>query len=1029
MSTNNRISTIVSSQLPDFVRSEHPNFVAFLEAYYEYLEQSNTSIQFGKTVERTKNMLNYLDIDRTIDGFAQKFYDQFLGLIPKDVSVDKAFILKNVKDFYRARGTEKSFRFLFRALFNEEPEFYYPKNDILIASSGKWFIEKSLRITNMTGGDSLENLRLFDGLRIRGVNSGATAIVERVAVSFESLVGELYELFLSNVTLGTGQIPFENGEQITATDLDGVVLTATILSGRIETLSINQSGSGYSVGDPLVFTGDGTGAAAVVSRVSTGNVAGVLVVDGGTGFRQNDVILFSGGGGTGANATVFTVSNTVTYNINSDVVNTYNATVIGAYSNGANGNANTTLVSTLSYETLNVGTITSIAVSSSGNNYISVPSADPVGNTKLKTLGILGRLRINAGGAGYANGELLQFTNVPNGYGFGANGSVTVNSSGAIVSATLTPLSGFLTGGVGYNPNFLPQISVNTSGGSGANITVSSVLSYGSPFTELDVRTTELGKVEALSVTARGENYSTPPSVSITTTTGDGNANVTATVSTGTFTYPGRFLDDTGFPSSFNYLQDRDYYQNYSYVIRVRESIEKYRLYLKNILSPAGFKLWGDYILDESDELQQQVTMANSTIVTKYSPSLFYNFIEEDVFDGLSYTLLGGGLTYFDEDGVLRTASANTWPLEYGPSNLAVRGRPVWTARSNLVLHSGDLTASGWTTNGTSRTVGATAPDGVSTYTRLTVTATTNAHELFRSFTSGAGTTYTQSAIVRYTGSQRWIRFQLFATGLVGDAWFDLQNGVWGTITAGTTAHPVENLRNGQYRIAISAPSSGAGTGYWTIVASPSNGFAGAWLGAGTTFDVWAAQIEAGFPFPTAYIPTTASTVTRLVSVIQRTPLGAEYNPSAFTLSVTGIASNVVATGTNYTFSAFQNTSGFGVQNGLLRIDGGGAPTSYISRGTVASDVIAGSAGSVKANTIITMTMAVQANNFAFAANGILIGTDTNTGGLVPSGINVLLFAGGAQDINGWLRKAALYPTRVPNSHLPNEPDDLYGEL
>ena len=67
MTTNNKISTVVSSQLPEFVRSDHPTFIAFVKAYYEYLEQSNTVLSYGKTVERAKNLTKYFDTDKITD--------------------------------------------------------------------------------------------------------------------------------------------------------------------------------------------------------------------------------------------------------------------------------------------------------------------------------------------------------------------------------------------------------------------------------------------------------------------------------------------------------------------------------------------------------------------------------------------------------------------------------------------------------------------------------------------------------------------------------------------------------------------------------------------------------------------------------------------------------------------------------------------------------------------------------------------------------------------------------------------------
>jgi len=38
MATDNKISTLVESQLPAFLLDEGPNLVAFMKAYYEWLE-------------------------------------------------------------------------------------------------------------------------------------------------------------------------------------------------------------------------------------------------------------------------------------------------------------------------------------------------------------------------------------------------------------------------------------------------------------------------------------------------------------------------------------------------------------------------------------------------------------------------------------------------------------------------------------------------------------------------------------------------------------------------------------------------------------------------------------------------------------------------------------------------------------------------------------------------------------------------------------------------------------------------------
>ena len=41
----NRLSKLVSEQLPEFIKGDHTTLVAFIEAYYEYLEQNQKPIE------------------------------------------------------------------------------------------------------------------------------------------------------------------------------------------------------------------------------------------------------------------------------------------------------------------------------------------------------------------------------------------------------------------------------------------------------------------------------------------------------------------------------------------------------------------------------------------------------------------------------------------------------------------------------------------------------------------------------------------------------------------------------------------------------------------------------------------------------------------------------------------------------------------------------------------------------------------------------------------------------------------------
>ena len=160
-----KISSQIESQFPGFIREEGPQFVAFLKAYFEYMEQSGNAVDAARTLRESR------DIDRTVDSFVEYFRREFMHNIPSSVLADKRLLVKHIRDFYRTRGSQESYRFLFRALFGHEIEFYYPGDDILRASDGRWTKEVRIR----AGAPFSVSPRNFEGRRIRGVSSKATA--------------------------------------------------------------------------------------------------------------------------------------------------------------------------------------------------------------------------------------------------------------------------------------------------------------------------------------------------------------------------------------------------------------------------------------------------------------------------------------------------------------------------------------------------------------------------------------------------------------------------------------------------------------------------------------------------------------------------------------------------------------------------------------------------------------------------------------------------------------------------------------
>lgn len=182
---NSGIDIHVSNQFPSFVSEDHPRFVDFMETYYEWMQ-----LQHG-VLKNSQNLKNEQNIETASEAFKEQFFKEFLVNIPRNVLVNKATLLKHIKQFYKAKGTKKSYDFLFRLLFNTNLDLYYPKIDILKTSDGKWIKNKTIKIIRFSGDP-----KTLQGKKIRGTINNSTAFVEKLLKSSHGPY-EGYELFFN----------------------------------------------------------------------------------------------------------------------------------------------------------------------------------------------------------------------------------------------------------------------------------------------------------------------------------------------------------------------------------------------------------------------------------------------------------------------------------------------------------------------------------------------------------------------------------------------------------------------------------------------------------------------------------------------------------------------------------------------------------------------------------------------------------------------------------------------------------------
>lgn len=223
--------------------------------------------------------------------------------------------------------------------------------------------------------------------------------------------------------------------------------------------------------------------------------------------------------------------------------------------------------------------------------------------------------------------------------------------------------------------------------------------------------------------------------------------------------------------------------------------------------------------------------------------------------------------TYLGSDGLLKTAAINEPRLEYDASGNPL-GLLIEEARTNLFINS--IPNSGWTTSNTTLSFNvAESPDGQATAGLFAETAAGNAHMTYQSggFNFVGGTAYTSSVYVKAnTATSCQLTTTSSGFGSTAYANFDLSNGTLGTTGASATSS-IQEIGNGWYRISMTATAGTSAFGSGGFIALNNNNPSAPRLPlyAGDTSQsiyVWGNQVETG-AFPTSYIPTSGSTVTR----------------------------------------------------------------------------------------------------------------------------------------------------------------------
>jgi len=306
-----------------------------------------------------------------------------------------------------------------------------------------------------------------------------------------------------------------------------------------------------------------------------------------------------------------------------------------------------------------------------------------------------------------------------------------------------------------------------------------------------------------------------------------------------------------------------------------------------------------------------------------------------------------------------------------------------------------------------------TSPEGVVNASKLIPNTTNGEHIIFKSSMGGGATANTQSIYAKAGGYNFLIiRFDLPTSR----AWFNLSNGTVATLSAGVTA-TIEDAGNGWYRCSATLTTSSYGNA--VIGLSQTDGVY-TFAGNGTDgIYIYGWQSEAGASYPTSYIPTYGTTVTRLADSCSKTGISSLIGQTEGTLFVE-FEHSITNTSEDTRFilsdNTYNNWTFFSIENGTsLRY--------YLTSGGVnqldatVTNVFP-TAGKYK------VALAYQDDLLTIYVNGVQKVNNTNTT-TIPS-MSALLLSGkeavtsAVELVNKNVNQALLFTSRLSNADLAN---------
>ena len=171
MTIEKSISYQIEKQFPAIFREDGSEIVQLIKNYYKFLEEDNR-----QSVYNNRRIFEYRDVDTTLESMILFFKNKYMKDLPLD-DPNIRFIIKNILDLYRRKGSNEGIELFFRMFYASEVEIYYPARDMFKPSESIWKTGEYIQLYPVVSTEVFKdiiNKKIFSSI------TNATAFVDNI---------------------------------------------------------------------------------------------------------------------------------------------------------------------------------------------------------------------------------------------------------------------------------------------------------------------------------------------------------------------------------------------------------------------------------------------------------------------------------------------------------------------------------------------------------------------------------------------------------------------------------------------------------------------------------------------------------------------------------------------------------------------------------------------------------------------------------------------------------------------------------